>query len=64
MIEIGDAYFYGAPPQLGRVIAIRGSSIEIEYPAKVWNDTKSQWVQGKGTMNCRSPEKGLCIEKT
>ncbi len=64
IIELGDAYFYGAPPTAGRVSKITGSSIEITYYARVWNHTTAKFEQGEDTMLCRSPEKGVCLDKT
>lgn len=69
VIEVGDTYFYGAPPTIGKVVKITGSSIVLEYVKKnqVWSQYKQQYVASpdtKETMTCRSPEKGLCIDKT
>lgn len=58
LIEVGDQYFYGAPPTLGTVVAIKGSTIIIE--SGIYGDRDNPPQQ----MKCKSPEKGLCIDKT
>ena len=58
LIEVGDAYFYGHPTEIGRVVAVKKTTIVIDLTA----------FGGKGygnssTMNCKSPERGLCLNK-
>jgi hypothetical protein len=55
-IEVGDRYFYGSPPTFGRVIVVRVTSIMLETGADKWDKTST-------TMNCKSPEKGVCLDK-
>lgn len=59
VIEVGDSYFYGSPPTLGKVLKITGSTIVIEETITYANGEVK-----KHPMKCKSPEKGLCIDKT
>jgi hypothetical protein len=60
LIEIGDAYFYGSPPTAGKVVKINRSSIVLqEYIVSGGVIYKV----GPGEMTCRSPEKGVCLDK-
>ena len=56
LIEVGDRYFYGSPPTNGVVIQIKHTSIVIETEVHIYNSDGS-------TMNCKSPDKGICIDK-
>ena len=54
-IHVLDRYFYGHPPVVGQVIKVRRTSILLETGAD---------SQGRSTtMNCRSPERGICLDK-
>jgi len=55
-IEVGDRYFYGSPCTHGIVIQLRKTSIMLECGAESWRNINR-------TMNCKSPEKGICIDK-
>lgn len=55
LIEVGDDYFYGHPTQVGRVVAVKIKSITIEYICS--------YKGSKTTMNCKSPNKGICLNK-
>lgn len=55
LIEVGDRYFYGAPPTHGTVISIKLRTIVIEVGAG-WNGTNQ-------IMKCKSPDKGICLDK-
>ena len=55
-IEVHDVYLYGSPITIGRVIKIRQKSIMIETGY-------DKWTRGNGTMNCKSPDKGVCLNK-
>jgi hypothetical protein len=48
-IKIGDRYFYGSPPTIGFVAAIKVKTITINTDY--------------GFMNCKSPDKGICIDR-
>jgi len=61
LIEIGDAYFYGAPPTAGRVVKINRSSIILEVPCFYGDDEIG--VETPSLMTCKSPEKGVCLDK-
>ena len=55
-IEVGDRYFYGSPPTHGVVIKLRTSSLMLDIGA-------CRWTGANATMNCKSPEKGICIDR-
>ena len=55
VIEIGDRYFYGSPDTVGVVTALKHTSIEIEFAL--------EHGQGTRTMKCRSPNRGVCLDK-
>ena len=61
LIEVGDAYFYGSPPTAGRVVKINRSAIVIEIPA--FHEDKEIQLEPPHLMTCRSPEKGVCLDK-
>lgn len=59
LIEVGDAYFYGSPTEIGKVIQVKKTTIVIDLSAfggKHYGYKNHQ-------MNCKSPEKGLCLNK-
>jgi hypothetical protein len=66
LIEVGDAYFYGEPPTAGKITAIKGSTIVLTYYKVVFSEELRQCVPGDETttMNCYSPERGVCLDKT
>jgi len=55
-IKLHDRYFYGSPPTAGTVIKVNLMSIVLDIGAKGWAKTNM-------TMNCKSPEKGVCLDK-
>lgn len=55
-IEVGDRYFYGSPPTAGIVILVLRRRIVIDRGANPFTGVNE-------TMNCKSPEKGICIDK-
>lgn len=55
LIEIGDDYFYGSPTEVGKVVAIKGKAIVIDLMTKTFYRSTQ--------MNCKSPEKGVCLNK-
>lgn len=61
LIEVGDAYFYGAPPTAGRVVKINRTSIILEVPA--FHEGEEMQVEPPVLMKCKSPEKGVCLDK-
>jgi hypothetical protein len=68
LIEVGDAYFYGSPPTAGKVVKINRSSIVLEIAViqeAMWKGGKVEIIQVEPplTMTCRSPEKGVCLDK-
>ena len=56
-IAVGDRYFSGLPCQVGRVVKVRPSFIEIEYG----EETSRGWVSR--TTKRKSPEQGVCLDK-
>lgn len=50
LVEIGDRFFCGNPCAAGEVIKIMGKSIMLQ-------------VDHNCTMNFKSPEKGVCLDK-
>ena len=54
-IEIGDRYFYGSPPTAGVVVKLKSSSLVLVVGV--------DWNGANATMSCKSPEKGICIDK-
>jgi len=70
VIEIGDAYFYGSPPCAGKVIAIKGSSIILQYKRHplIYDELLNKYVMDTlskvETMTCKSTERGVCLDKT
>ena len=57
LIEPGDRYFYGSPPTHGLVVKITGRSLLLDIGM-------GRWDRVNRTMKCKSPEKGVCIDKT
>ena len=58
VIEIGDRYFYGSPDVVGVVCNIKQKTIVIQLeksPRSTYGNSK--------TMNCKSPDKGVCLDK-
>ena len=64
-IAIGDAYFYGSPPTAGIVRKINRTSIVLECPSfhlDKNNEILVDWIE-TSYMTCKSPEKGVCLNK-
>lgn len=55
IIELGDIFFNGNPTVIGRVIKIKNTSIMLE--------TGADYENCSTTMNIKSPDKGLCLNK-
>ena len=68
LIELGDAYFYGAPPTAGKVVEIHRSYIVLEYPKTLqkYEEATHSYVDTETIqkrMKCGSPDRGVCLDK-